>query len=117
MREESITEKIDNFAIGSILYFTLSGTLPFNSYDLSGILQKTLEGAYALNDKRWKMVSEEAKDLVVQLLEGDPNDRITLDDALKHPWFNQVKQRKSSLSLTASTRSLASCKGKSALLF
>ena len=73
------------------IYHRLSGALPFNSYDLSGILQKTLDGAYTLNDRRWKMISEDAKDLVTKLLESDPSDRISLDEALKHPWFDQIR--------------------------
>lgn len=50
------------------MYFMLSGNLPFNSIDVSIILQKTVDGAFALNDKRWKSVSEDAKDLVSRLL-------------------------------------------------
>ena len=36
------------------------------------MLQRTLEGAYNLNDKRWKQVSQNAKDLIQKLLENDP---------------------------------------------
>lgn len=46
----------------------LSGNLPFNSVDVSIILQKTMDGAFALNDKKWKVISDEAKDLVSKFL-------------------------------------------------
>ena len=68
LRRDSFSEKIDNFAIGSIMYFMLSGNLPFNSIDVSIILQKTVEGAFALHDKIWRNISEPAKDLVSKLL-------------------------------------------------
>ena len=53
------------------------------------MFQKTLEGSYSLNDKRFKQVSDKAKDLITQLLETEPDERISLDDALKHEWFKQ----------------------------
>jgi serine/threonine protein kinase len=43
------------------------------------VIQKTLEGNYKINDKRWSLISSEAKDLVTKLLENDPNDRISID--------------------------------------
>ena len=50
------------------IYLRLSGNLPFNSIDVGIILQKTMEGAFPLNDKIWKSISEQAKDLVSKLL-------------------------------------------------
>ena len=91
IRGDQISHKIDNFAIGSILYFMLSGTLPFNNPDVHGIFRKTLEGSYTMNTKKWKNISEGAKDLVIKLLENYPEDRITLDEALKHPCLKQVR--------------------------
>lgn len=83
----------------------LSGNLPFNSADIAIILQKTLEGAFPLNDKRWKTISEEAKDLVSKLLENNPADRIPLDEALKHPWIKKHRQnRQTGTSLTLSKK-------------
>lgn len=53
------------------------------------ILKKTLDGSYQINDKRWRSISPEAKDLVVRLLENDPMERISIDEALMHPWFSK----------------------------
>ena len=90
-----ITYKMDNFSIGSILYFMykiydirLSGTMAFDSESPADILHRTMEGSYALNDRKWKKISTSAKNLVSALLQVEPKDRISLDDALKHPWFN-----------------------------
>lgn len=53
--------------------------MPFGSCKIKEILNNTLSGSYQINDKKWKGISTDAKDLVTKLLENDPNDRITLD--------------------------------------
>ena len=37
---------------------------------------------------RWSHISEEAKDLVEALLEVDPETRLSCEEVLAHPWFN-----------------------------
>ena len=65
----------------------LSGNFAFNGGNTAEITQKTIEGAYTINDKKWKNISKNGKDLVNSLLENEPEDRISLDEALCHPWF------------------------------
>lgn len=38
-------------------------------------------------------MSHEAKDLIAQLLETDPEKRINLEEALNHPWFEVVTKK------------------------
>ena len=87
LRNEPIDEKIDNFGIGVIIFFMLSGTLPFNGHNIPEILQRTLDGNYDFKNSIWTKVSDEAKDLIRSLLQNDPTNRITLGAALKHPWL------------------------------
>ena len=42
--------------------------------------------AFKFWDEYWCHVSDCAKDLVSKLLRQRPEDRITIADALKHPW-------------------------------
>lgn len=35
------------------------------------------------------MISPEARDLVSRLLEVDPTQRLTIEEALRHPWISQ----------------------------
>lgn len=37
----------------------------------------------------WNAISPEAKDLTMQLLDVDPNRRMTIEEALRHPWIAQ----------------------------
>lgn len=47
---------------------------------------------WSFHHKEWKQVSLEGKDLVKKLLTKDLDDRLTAADALKHPWFEIVKE-------------------------
>lgn len=50
-----------------------------------------------MSGKKWERISEEAKDLVSKLLEGEPSERITLEDALRHPWFQKTRKSRENL--------------------
>lgn len=70
----------------------LTGTLPFNDYTITSILENTIKGEYKFSDKR--MLSLEVMDLIDKLLKNRPEERINLEDALKHPWFEILKSPK-----------------------
>jgi serine/threonine protein kinase len=40
-----------------------------------------------MSTKVWKDISEDAKELVKQMLTKDPTQRISAKDALRHKWF------------------------------
>lgn len=40
-----------------------------------------------MTSKHWEQISESAKDLVSRLLCLDQNERITIKEALGHPWI------------------------------
>lgn len=65
--------EIDVFALGVILYFILSGELPFFTEEEDMIVQKIIENDYDLNSYALRNVSEKAKDFLKQLLLYDPN--------------------------------------------
>lgn len=45
--------------------------------------------------KQWLNLSNTAKDLVMKMLEVDPQKRITIEEALDHPWIKvNTDQRK-----------------------
>ncbi|CAD8187756.1 unnamed protein product [Paramecium octaurelia] len=86
---QEITFSVDVFALGVILYYMLSGYLPFDSDIPQEIIQNTIDGIYSMDDYHWQCVSEEAKDLIVGLLQNQPSKRLTLNEAKEHIWIKK----------------------------
>ncbi len=42
-----------------------------------------------MNPDVWGAISAEAKDLTLRLLDIDPNRRLNIEEALRHPWIAQ----------------------------
>ena len=75
---------VDIWSAGVALYIMLSGSLPFNK-------DKDHNLEYAIlhkNIKEISDVSEEANNLLKNILEKDPNKRFTANQILEHSWMN-----------------------------
>eukprot|EP00227_Mantoniella_beaufortii_P020022 CAMPEP_0197599988 /NCGR_PEP_ID=MMETSP1326-20131121/32457_1 /TAXON_ID=1155430 /ORGANISM="Genus nov. species nov., Strain RCC2288" /LENGTH=332 /DNA_ID=CAMNT_0043167031 /DNA_START=173 /DNA_END=1171 /DNA_ORIENTATION=+ len=83
---ETYTPAVDMWSIGVILYILLSGNFPFGNDDEQVLFQKILSGDYSMNDSIWNYISDGAKDCVKQLLTVDTSARMTVSEALHHPW-------------------------------
>ena len=80
----------DIWSSGIILYTMLVGRLPFEDKDNKVLYQKIKEGNFIIPD----FLSENAKDFLVKILNVDPKKRYNISQIKKHPWFNQLDQRK-----------------------
>ncbi|CAF2337778.1 unnamed protein product [Rotaria sp. Silwood2] len=79
---------IDMWALGVMLYVLLTGTLPFAG-TRNRVFDMITKCVYSTKSKQWEHISESAKDLVTRLLCLDQNERITIKEALTHPWIRE----------------------------
>ena len=80
----------DVWSLGVVFYILLSGNYPFEckSSDLEEIKGKICQGHYEFPPQYWGDVSAGAIDLICKMLTVDPEKRISMKDALDHPWMN-----------------------------
>lgn len=77
----------DIWSIGVILYVLLCGYPPFSGASDQQILDAVEKGEYEMSSQEWNDISDDAKNLVSQMLELDTSKRITAENALNHPWI------------------------------
>eukprot|EP00297_Palpitomonas_bilix_P004733 CAMPEP_0113886430 /NCGR_PEP_ID=MMETSP0780_2-20120614/11550_1 /TAXON_ID=652834 /ORGANISM="Palpitomonas bilix" /LENGTH=672 /DNA_ID=CAMNT_0000874643 /DNA_START=460 /DNA_END=2478 /DNA_ORIENTATION=+ /assembly_acc=CAM_ASM_000599 len=95
----------DIWSAGVILYILLCGYPPFLGRNSNMTMRKIRRGVYSFPDNDWGMISDEAKDLVSQMLVMNPVDRISADTALLHPWivkhaFKRLSEKRKELANT-----------------
>ncbi|XP_077385846.1 MAP kinase-activated protein kinase 2-like isoform X1 [Festucalex cinctus] len=90
---EKYDKSCDMWSLGVIMYILLCGFPPFYSNTgqaiSPGMKQRIRLGQYKFPDPEWANVSEEAKQLIIQLLKTDPNERMTIGQFMSHPWISQ----------------------------
>jgi calcium-dependent protein kinase len=86
-------EKCDIWSCGVIMYILLCGSPPFYGDTDEEIYAKVREGKFSLDGEEWDEISDEAKDLLKNLLRKDLNKRYSCEDALNHAWLKKYSTR------------------------
>lgn len=87
---ENYTEKCDVWSCGIILYFMLYGYPPFKGKSMSETFSKIMTEDINFGNGT-RIISEVSLDLLKKMLEKDPSNRISAEEAFKHPFLNQKK--------------------------
>lgn len=92
--QEHYDMKADTWSLGIMLYKLLSGRFPFNSENDLELKNKILYEEICLDDKEcWQAVSDDAKDLLLHLMDREPGSRYTVQEAMDHWWFADLDQK------------------------
>lgn len=80
------TPECDMYALGCVMYLLLVGKLPFSGENLK---KDAVNKHVSFNQKAWRKVSEQGKEMVKSLLSKDPSMRMTAEEAINHEFINQ----------------------------
>ncbi|KAH9611894.1 hypothetical protein KSS87_002619 [Heliosperma pusillum] len=84
--------EVDVWSAGVILYILLCGVPPFWAETEQGVALAILRGNLDFKREPWPQISDNAKNLVRQMLEPDPKKRLTAQQVLDHPWIQNAKK-------------------------
>ena len=79
----------DIWSLGVLLYSMACGTVPFKANNISELHKAILIGKYGFPE----FLNEDIKDLIRKMMQSIPKNRISLEDALKHQWFDDCDKR------------------------
>jgi serine/threonine protein kinase len=89
----------DVWSIGVIVYILLGGYPPFIESNQRTLFRKIRKGQYEFHEEYWGQVSEDAKDLIRNLLTVNPDERYTSSQALANKWIGADAKTLASLDL------------------
>eukprot|EP00434_Breviolum_minutum_P018566 symbB.v1.2.016376.t1/scaffold1244.1/size129415/3 len=87
------TEQCDMWSLGVLTYILLDGRAPFMGRN---------DRQYRFSEERWSNVSENAKGFIRKLLQVDPTQRMTAEEAANHPWLATSASGEPAVELDAS---------------
>ena len=83
-------KECDIWSLGVVMFLLLSGRQPFQGSDLKEIFARVISGDYNYKGAEWSGISIQAKDLISRMIKVKTYQRITIEEALRHPWFTEV---------------------------
>ena len=87
--DENYGKKADVWSMGVVLYFLMSGKLPFVATNMRDLFDKIKQKHFQMP----KEFSEDLRDLVKKMLMKDPDQRISALEAMNHPWFKNCQNK------------------------
>ncbi|XP_063541192.1 phosphorylase b kinase gamma catalytic chain, liver/testis isoform isoform X3 [Cydia strobilella] len=96
--------EVDIWACGVIMFTLLVGCPPFWHRKQMVMLRNIMEGKYSFTSPEWADISDDPKDLIRRLLVVEPSQRLHIEDALSHSFFNTVAKMQGSFNARAKLR-------------
>jgi len=90
---ERYDKSCDIWSLGVIMYILLCGFPPFYSNQglaiSPGMKKRIRSGQYEFPKPEWDKVSNDAKGLIRGMLNTDPQQRLTIEQVMRHNWISQ----------------------------
>ncbi|XP_022930235.1 CBL-interacting serine/threonine-protein kinase 7-like [Cucurbita moschata] len=100
--------KADAWSCGVILFVLLSGHLPFTDNNLVAMYSKVYRREYQFPDS----ISKPARHLIFQLLDPNPNTRMSIEALMQHSWYKKSVRSKPQISNRSLFESLGNYKSE-----
>ncbi|KAK3092459.1 hypothetical protein FSP39_003050 [Pinctada imbricata] len=89
LKSKGYNRSLDMWSVGVVIYVSLSGTFPFNEDE--EISDQIQNASFMYPPNPWKEISQEAIDLISNLLQVKMRKRFTADKSLSHLWLQDYQ--------------------------
>jgi len=85
--ERQYDEKVDMWSLGVIIYILVTGARPYEGLKTNEIARRIKSEGISIDGPEWEHVSPVCKDFALKLLEDEPEDRLSAEEAMQHEWL------------------------------
>jgi serine/threonine protein kinase len=97
--------RADMWSVGVVVYILLGGYAPFEG-PVHELAQVICKGEYDFHDKYWGEISDEAKDMISNLLQVFAERRLSAEEALHCPWMTIEEESLTTKDLSGAQQAL-----------
>lgn len=97
LRKTDYSSKVDMWSAGVLLYVCLCGFPPFSdTLGPPSLKEQIAQGIFAFYSPYWDEIDDSVLHLISHLLVVNPTNRYTVEDTIRHPWFDSDVLNKAS---------------------
>ena len=83
----------DMWSFGVVMFYAMTGVLPYEDASRYALYHKICKNEYSFHPVDWKGKSKAAKRFIANLLQTDPEVRMTAEECMEHTWLSDLTPR------------------------